>query len=125
MRKTTRGLVRHYECPEFLFQDLVCMEKGYDLSERRRNKRGHWANGMDSVPVDSFGGFRENWAVYRVGRKGGGPDLPRYKDSSLEHARFCRMDTRGTVTGERIVSPSRLPAPLRGPFKRVKRLFES
>jgi SAM-dependent methyltransferase len=40
------------ECLEFLFSDLTCLEKGYDLSQRRVDEPGFWASGEDSVPLD-------------------------------------------------------------------------
>ena len=42
------------ECLEFLFADLECLEKGYDLSERRIDQPGFWPSGRDSVPVDQL-----------------------------------------------------------------------
>ena len=86
------------ECLEFLFGDLVTLEKGYDLSRRRKNRMGFWRNGMDSVPLDELGGWRENWGVYCVARKGDGPAVPRFKDSDAPLARFMRADTQGVVT---------------------------
>ncbi|HLL61832.1 MAG TPA: class I SAM-dependent methyltransferase, partial [Propionibacteriaceae bacterium] len=68
------------ECLEFLYADLECLETGYDLSERRRDRPGFWPSGADSVPVDQLGGWREHWSVYHVGRKGPGPRVPRFKD---------------------------------------------
>ncbi len=105
---------RNHPCPidywrfsaeglEFLFSDLVCLEKGYDLSLRRKDHQGFWPSGMDSVPVDRFGGWRENWAVYNVSRKGK-PDheiLP-FKNSKHAMARFLKMDTQGRVTNRQM-----------------------
>ena len=58
------------ECLEFLFADLTCLEKGYDLSQRRVDEPGFWAGGEDSVPVDHLGGWREHWSVYCVTGEG-------------------------------------------------------
>ncbi|WP_375424241.1 class I SAM-dependent methyltransferase [uncultured Friedmanniella sp.] len=91
------------ECLEFLFGDLDLLEKGYDLSDRRKDQPGFWGSGMDSVPVDQFGGWRENWAVYHVGRKGPGPAVPPFRSSDHPSARFLRMDTQGTVTNPRLL----------------------
>jgi len=103
------------ECLEFLFADLECLETGYDLSERRRDRPGHWPSGADSVPVDQLGGWRENWSVYHVGRKGPGPRVPRFKDSDHSLAGYLRMDTQGTVTNPamRGVEPPPVLDPLR------------
>jgi SAM-dependent methyltransferase len=86
------------ECLEFLFAPLECLEKGYDLSERRADNPGFWSNGADSVPVDALGGFRENWAVYSVHRKGPGPTVPQFKQSDHPLACALRQGTQGTVT---------------------------
>ena len=87
------------ECLEFLFADLTCLEKGYDLSQRRVDEPGFWAGGEDSVPVDHLGGWREHWSVYCVivqgnRRRGpevqgqrspaGGPPAPRHPGSGHE-----------------------------------------
>lgn len=91
------------ECLEFLFGDLELLEKGYDLSDRRKDQPGFWPSGMDSVPVDQFGGWRENWAVYHVGRKGPGPAADPFRTSDHPSARFLRMDTQGVVTNPRLL----------------------
>jgi len=36
------------DCLEFLFADLSCLEKGYDLSQRRVDEPGFWSSGEDS-----------------------------------------------------------------------------
>jgi SAM-dependent methyltransferase len=102
------------ECLEFLYADLECLETGYDLSERRRDRPGFWPSGADSVPVDQLGGWREHWSVYHVGRKGPGPRVPRFKDSDHPLAGYLRMDTQGTVTNPamRGVKPSPIVDPL-------------
>lgn len=97
------------ECLEFLFGDLVCLEKGYDLSERRLDQPGFWPSGRDSVPVDHFGGWREHWSVYCVARKGDGPAVPRFKDSDHPLASHLRGDTQGVVTNPRFTGTA-LPA---------------
>lgn len=96
------------ECLEFLFAPLECLEKGYDLSERRNNYPGFWANGRDSVPVDALGGFRENWAVYSVHRKGTGPTVAPFRESGHSEARHLQQDTQGRVTNPNMLG---LPAP--------------
>ncbi len=84
------------ECLEFLFSDLQCIEKGYDLSWRRKDQRGFWKSGNDSVPVDNLGGWRENWAVYFIGckeiEKSSLPEQFKKTDNSL--ASNLRMDTQ-------------------------------
>ena len=102
------------ECLEFLFADLECLETGYDLSERRMDQPGYWPSGLDSVPVDQLGGWREHWGVYHVGRKGSGPAVPRFKESDHPLAGYLRMDTQGTVTNPRMrgVQPPAVTDPL-------------
>lgn len=92
------------ECLEFLFSGLDCLEKGYDLSQRRRDQPGFWLSGMDSVPVDALGGWREHWSVYCVNRKGGGAGVARFKDSDHPLAQHLRADTQGTVTNPRLTA---------------------
>ncbi len=92
------------ECLEFLFDDLDLLEKGYDLSDRRVDQPGFWPSGKDSVPVDQFGGWREHWAVYHVGRKGAGPSVSRFKDGEHPLAHYLRMDTQGVVTNPRFLN---------------------
>jgi SAM-dependent methyltransferase len=78
------------ECLEYLFSDLTCIEKGFDLSQRRNDSRGFWKSGNDSVPVDEMGGWRENWAVYFVGGKDPlGKRVKKFRDSDAPIARFC------------------------------------
>jgi SAM-dependent methyltransferase len=55
---------------EFLFADLECLEKGYDVSD-------------------------EHWMVYSVSRKGSGPTVTRFQDSSHPLAVNLRQDIRG------------------------------
>lgn len=57
------------DCLEFLFQDLVKIKANFNSSVRRSDYRGFWPNKLDSVPIDGFGGWRENWFVYFVGMK--------------------------------------------------------
>lgn len=54
------------DCLSFLFSDLERVEAGFDVTERRRNIIGRGGN---RVAPDSFGGWRENWRVFHVGRK--------------------------------------------------------
>jgi SAM-dependent methyltransferase len=100
------------ECLEFIFEPLECLEKGYDLSERRADYPGFWTDGGDSVAVDAFGGFRENWAVYSVHRKGPGPSVPTFKASGHPAARSLRQDTQGTVTNPELLGLPKPPDPL-------------
>lgn len=57
------------DCLEFLFKDLSKLESNFNLSKRRQDMRGYWPNSADAVPVDEFGGWRENWLVYFAGIK--------------------------------------------------------
>lgn len=52
---------------ELLFSRLDLIESGFDDTERRRNITGKGK----SAPIeqDAFGGWRENWRVFHVGRK--------------------------------------------------------
>jgi SAM-dependent methyltransferase len=94
------------ECLEFLFGELEVLERAYDLSRRRQNQMGIMKDGMDSVPLDKLGGWRENWGVYCVARKGAGPHVPPFRDSDAPLAHFMRADTQGTVTNPKLL-PSR------------------
>ncbi len=98
------------ECLEFLFADLTCLEKGYDLSERRRDQPGFWPSGADSVPLDHLGGWREHWSVYCVSGKGIEATVPRFKDSEHPLAVHLRGTTQGAVTNPRMTGTA-LPAP--------------
>ena len=100
------------ECLEFLFAPLECLEKGYDLSERRWDYPGFWADGNDSVPVDAIGGFRENWAVYSIHRKGPGAAVPEFKNTEHPLAQQLRQDTQGTVTNPGMLGLPKPPDPL-------------
>ena len=91
------------ECLEFLFSDLICLEKGYDLSERRNDQPGFWLSGMDSVPIDSLGGWREHWAVYCVVGKDVDREFTRFRDSEHPEAKYLRMDTQGRITNPRLL----------------------
>ena len=43
---------------------------GYDIEKRRKNAiGGKIAGGLDKVPQDEFGGWRENWRCIYIGRK--------------------------------------------------------
>lgn len=94
------------QCLDFLFDSLECLELGYDLSERRADYPGFWRDGGDSVPVDELGGFRENWAVYSVHRKGTGRAVPEFKTSAHPLARHLRQDTQGRVTNPQMLTGS-------------------
>jgi SAM-dependent methyltransferase len=98
------------ECLEFLFADLTCLEKGYDLSQRRVDEPGFWAGGEDSVPVDHLGGWREHWSVYCVSGKRTDVAVPRFKDSDHPLAVHLRRDTQGVVTSPKI-NGTTLPLP--------------
>ncbi|GAA3715786.1 hypothetical protein GCM10022204_39260 [Microlunatus aurantiacus] len=98
------------ECLEFLFSDLACLEKGYDLSQRRVDQPGFWPSGDDSVPVDHLGGWREHWSVYCVSGKGIEATVPRFKDSDHPLAVHLRRDTQGAVTNPRMTG-STVPLP--------------
>lgn len=54
------------ECLAFLFSGLETVASGFDTLERRRNIVG---DGDNKVVEDAFGGWREHWRVYHVGRK--------------------------------------------------------
>ena len=99
------------ECLEFLFADLECLEKGYDLSQRRMNQPGFWPSGKDSVPIDHLGGWREHWSVYIVSRKGSGPPVARFKDSDHPLAVHLRQDTQGVVTNPKLTKTAVPPPP--------------
>ncbi len=88
------------ECLEFLFKGLSTLEKGFDLSQRRNNEMGFWESGMDSVPIDVYGGWRENWASYHIGIKGDSDafKLKPFKKTDEPYAHYFRMDTQGKIT---------------------------
>jgi methyltransferase family protein len=98
------------ECLEFLFGDLTCLEKGYDLSQRRDDQPGFWPSGNDSVPLDHLGGWREHWSVYCVSYQGTGVTAPRFKDSDHPLAVHLRGTTQGAVTNPRMTGTA-LPLP--------------
>ena len=52
-----------------LFDGLECLEANFNAAFRRLDARGFWESKQDSVPIDQFGGWRENWKVYYFGRK--------------------------------------------------------
>jgi SAM-dependent methyltransferase len=69
---------RYHPCPidfwrytpealEFLFGDLIMLEKGFDLTERRRDVRRKART--DPMPLDALGGWRENVRVFHAGLK--------------------------------------------------------
>lgn len=68
---------RYHPCPvdfwrytpdalAFLFQGLDEIDSGFDLTERRRDFRKKAK--ADPIPLDEFGGWRENVRVYWAGR---------------------------------------------------------
>jgi SAM-dependent methyltransferase len=69
---------RYHPCPidywrytpdalEFLFGDLVMLDKGFDTTERRRDVRKK--STADPMPFDALGGWRENVRVFHAGIK--------------------------------------------------------
>lgn len=42
---------------------------GYDITRRRENIKGGYFEDKDIPPIDSLGGFRENWSVFYIGVK--------------------------------------------------------
>lgn len=69
---------RYHPCPidfwrytpdalEFLFADLVTVDKDFDTTERRRDQRKQARR--DPMPVDALGGWRENVRVFHAGQK--------------------------------------------------------
>lgn len=52
-----------------LFSKLTCLECGLDIHARRRDDKGSFSNGVDKVPEDSLGGWRETWFSYFIGQK--------------------------------------------------------
>jgi SAM-dependent methyltransferase len=72
---------RYHPCPidfwrftpealEFLFGDLILLDKGFDLTERRRDVRKKAK--ADPMPLDAMGGWRENVRVFYAGLKATG-----------------------------------------------------
>lgn len=45
------------------------IEADFDMSSRREDIQGFWPDKRDYVPIDEFGGWRENWGVYFIRRK--------------------------------------------------------
>jgi SAM-dependent methyltransferase len=69
---------RYHPCPidfwrytpdalEFLFAGLMTLDKGFDLTERRRDVRKKAK--ADPMPLDALGGWRENVRVFHAGLK--------------------------------------------------------
>jgi hypothetical protein len=48
---------------------LETIHCGFDLSRRRMDIRGGYFGDRDIPPIDEYGGFRENWGVYYIGRR--------------------------------------------------------
>ena len=57
------------ECLIDLFSGLKLIECKFDSYFRRKDIRGLWDNKKDEVPIDSLGGWIENWQVYYIGTK--------------------------------------------------------
>lgn len=55
----------------------------FDLTQRRDDIRGFWANKLDYVPIDDLGGWRENWGVYYIGKKIKTNDFIKDKDKII------------------------------------------
>lgn len=53
-------------CLAFLFENLETIACDFDTLERRRNVVG---KNQNKIAEDAFGGWRENWRVFHVGRK--------------------------------------------------------
>jgi SAM-dependent methyltransferase len=103
------------ECLEFLFSELTTLEKGYDLSQRRMDHAGTWQNGLDSVPIDELGGWREHWSVYHVARKGENPGIIPFRDTDHRLAAELRKASQGTVTNPKLLPGDRTPATVAAP----------
>ena len=58
-----------HDCLDFLFEGLTCIDKGFDISERRKNITGFSNDGSDNAPIDELKSWRENWRLFYVGRK--------------------------------------------------------
>ena len=69
---------RYHPCPidfwrytpdalEFLFGELIMLDKGFDLTERRRDIRKKAKT--DPMAIDALGGWRENVRVFHAGLK--------------------------------------------------------
>lgn len=52
-----------------IFEPLETVDAAFAPRDRRVGTAGTYPNGSDRVPVDSYGGWLENWAVYHAGRK--------------------------------------------------------
>lgn len=59
-------------CLEYLFRPLECIETNWNIRGRRGSQKdGFLGSGEvnDLTPIDSLGGWRENWRVFFIGRK--------------------------------------------------------
>lgn len=58
---------------KYLFErtgDVKTLLAGYDISNRRKNaKGGKISGGLDIVPTDDLGGWREHWLTIFIGEK--------------------------------------------------------
>jgi SAM-dependent methyltransferase len=57
----------------YIFAPLETLDAAFFPRDRREGTVSRMPNGADRVPVDIYGGWLENWAVYHVGRKPGRP----------------------------------------------------
>ena len=53
---------------KILFKNIECLEVGLDSVIRRKNFTGSFKSGYDKVPQDEFGGWRESWMAYFIGK---------------------------------------------------------
>lgn len=49
---------------------ITAILSGYDIEKRRRDHRGGKIGILDVPPIDELGGWRENWTVIFLGKKG-------------------------------------------------------
>lgn len=61
-----------------LFRGLECLAAELDSVIRRKNFTGQFKSGLDQVPQDEFGGWRESWMAYFIGRK---PEVSEIKEA--------------------------------------------
>lgn len=67
---------------QLLFADLECIDAGWDDTERRRNMRA--AGRLSELAADAYGGWRENWRVFHVGRKPAAPSPAEARSNGTE-----------------------------------------
>jgi SAM-dependent methyltransferase len=58
----------------YIFEPLETLDAAFVPRDRRAGTVSLMPNGADRVPVDVYGGWLENWAVYHAGRKPGRRD---------------------------------------------------